>query len=76
MMKENRIAELNEVIRFDVISDNGKRKIYVELKNKHNTMNSSSSQKNYMRMQAKLLEEPTCECFLVEVIARKSQDIV
>ncbi|MCL2555411.1 MAG: Eco47II family restriction endonuclease [Firmicutes bacterium] len=60
---------------FDVVFDNGKRRIYVELKNKHNTMNSSSSQKTYMRMQAKLLEEPECECFLVEVIAKKSQNV-
>jgi len=61
---------------FDILFDNGKRRIYVELKNKHNTMNSSSSQKTYTRMQAKLLEEPNCECFLVEVIAKKSQNIV
>lgn len=35
------------------VLDNGNRvaKIYVELKNKHNTMNSSSAGKTYMKMQ-------------------------
>ncbi|MBA5249048.1 MAG: Eco47II family restriction endonuclease [Gammaproteobacteria bacterium] len=48
---------------------------YVEMKNKHNTMNSSSSQKTYMRMQHTLLSNPSAECMLVEVIAKKSQNI-
>lgn len=58
---------------FDVVNEN--KKIYVEIKNKHNTMNSSSSQKTYMRMQAKILQEPSGTCMLVEVIAKKSQNI-
>ena len=49
---------------------------YVEMKNKHNTMNSSSSQKTYMRMQNTLLNNPDATCMLVEVIARNSQNIV
>jgi hypothetical protein len=49
---------------------------YVEMKNKHNTMNSSSSQKTYMRMQATLLNNPNAKCMLVEVIARNSQNII
>ena len=49
--------------------------IYVEMKNKHNTMNSSASAKTYMRMQAQLLNDNDCACFLVEVIAKKSQNI-
>lgn len=53
---------------------NESQKIYVEMKNKHNTMNSSSSQKTYMRMQAMLIKEPTATCMLVEVIATKSQN--
>lgn len=57
---------------FDVINE--KKKIFVEMKNKHNTMNSSSSQKTYTRMQAKLLKDPKAQCFLVEVIAKKSQN--
>jgi len=49
---------------------------YVEMKNKHNTMNSSSSQKTYMRMQNTLLNSPNATCMLVEVIARNSQNII
>lgn len=56
--------------------ENMSQKIYVEMKNKHNTMNSSSSQKTYMRMQHTLLQKPKAKCFLVEVIASNSQDIV
>lgn len=45
------------------------------MKNKHNTMNSSSSAKTYMRMQHKVLNEPKATCMLVEVIAKNSQNI-
>lgn len=61
---------------FDVIFETENSKIYIEMKNKHNTMNSSSSQKTYMKMQSLLLREPNAECYLVEVIARRSQNIV
>lgn len=62
---------------FDVIyTKNDGNKIYVEMKNKHNTMNSSSSQKTYMRMQNKIIEDTNAECFLVEAIAKNSQNIV
>lgn len=50
---------------------------YVELKNKHNTMNSSSSAKTFMRMQNHLLnarDRNTSICALVEVIAKRSGD--
>lgn len=59
---------------FDI--ENHRQKIYVEMKNKHNTMNSSSSAKTYLRMQNKLLHEPEATCLLVEVIAKRSQNIV
>ena len=49
--------------------------IYVEMKNKHNTMNSAASAKTFMKMQGQLLRENDCACFLVEVIAKKSQNI-
>lgn len=58
---------------FDVI--NQSKKIYVEMKNKHNTMNSSSSQKTYMKMQDQLIEDSESVCLLVEVIAKRSQNI-
>lgn len=58
------------------ISDIGNIKtIYVELKNKHNTMNSSSSSKTYIKMQNQLLNDDNCACFLVEVISPHSQNI-
>ncbi|MGX3067201.1 Eco47II family restriction endonuclease [Ursidibacter arcticus] len=59
---------------FDIVND--EQKIYVEMKNKHNTMNSASSAKTYLRMQNKLLNEPGATCLLVEVIAKKSQNNV
>ncbi|MCF7988325.1 MAG: Eco47II family restriction endonuclease [Methylovulum sp.] len=59
---------------YDII--NADKHIYVEMKNKHNTMNSSSSQKTYMRMQYTLLKNPSACCYLVEVIAKKSQNII
>ena len=58
------------------VADNDKvSRVFVEMKNKHNTMNSSSSAKTYIKMQAKLLEDDDCACFLVEAIAKKSQNI-
>lgn len=50
-------------------------RIYVEMKNKHNTMNSASSSKTYIKMQDQLLNDDDCACFLVEAIAQKSQNI-
>ena len=57
---------------FDLINE--KEKIYVEMKNKHNTMNSSSAQKTYIMMQSKILEGADITCMLVEVIAKNSQN--
>lgn len=57
---------------FDV--ENDKLHIYVEMKNKHNTMNSASSQRTYMKMQSKLLEDDEATCYLVEAISKRSQD--
>ena len=57
---------------FDLINE--EEKIYVEMKNKHNTMNSSSSQKTYIKMQGMLLQNAQNRCFLVEVIAKNSQN--
>lgn len=63
---------------WDVIFNGENIKYYVEMKNKHNTMNSSSSGKTFMRMQNHLLNSNDREisvCALVEVIAKRSQDI-
>ncbi|MDW8509798.1 Eco47II family restriction endonuclease [Streptococcus mutans] len=50
-------------------------RVYVEMKNKHNTMNSASSGKTFMKMQNQLLQDDDCACFLVEAIAKNSQNI-
>lgn len=57
---------------FDIINE--QKKIFVEMKNKHNTMNSSSSQKTYLKMSAKVQNDSLARCFLVEIIAKISQD--
>ena len=49
--------------------------IYVEMKNKHNTMNSSAAGKTFIKMQHQILSNDDCACFLVEAIAKKSQNI-
>ncbi len=59
-------------VGFDV--ENDELHIYVEMKNKHNTMNSASSQKTYMKMQGKLLDDDEATCYLVEVISKRSRD--
>ncbi len=59
---------------YDIINE--EQHIYCEMKNKHNTMNSSSSQKTYMRMQNTLLQDSIATCYLVEVIAKHSQNII
>jgi len=52
---------------WDIIFQGEGYKIFVEMKNKHNTMNSSSAQKTYIQMQNKILKSPNDYCFLVEV---------
>lgn len=51
-------------------------KVYVEMKNKHNTMNSSAAQKTFLKMTTQILNEDNCECYLVEIIAKRSQNVV
>lgn len=64
-------------VGFDVIYNrtNGS-KVYVEIKNKHNTMNSSAAQKTFLKMTTQLLNDDNCDCYLVEIIAKKSQNII
>lgn len=59
---------------FDVLND--ELHIYVEMKNKHNTMNRSSSSDTYVKMQNKILKDDKATCMLVETIAKRSQNIV
>lgn len=51
------------------------RNIYAELKNKHNTMNSSSAEKVFEKLKGVIVGNPHATAYLVEVIAKKSQDI-
>ena len=51
------------------------RTVYVEMKNKHNTMNSAATGKTFIKMQNQLLRDDDCACFLVEAIAGRSQNI-
>ncbi len=57
---------------FDVVNE--ERHIFVEMKNKHNTMNSAASQKTYMKMQNKIVRDSRAICMLVETIAARSQN--
>lgn len=59
---------------FDLVND--QLHYYAEIKNKHNTMNSSSASDLYIKMQHKILKDDQAICYLVEVIARTSQDTV
>lgn len=45
------------------------------MKNKHNTMNSASASKTFIKMQSQFLNDDDCACFLVEAIAQRSQNI-
>lgn len=57
---------------FDVVNE--EKHIFVEMKNKHNTMNSAAAQKTYMKMQNKIIRDSKATCMLVEVIATHSQN--
>ena len=61
--------------KWDVIVRCDNCTIYVEMKNKHNTMNAASSQKTYIQMQDHILSNPDDFCFLVETIAPATRDI-
>lgn len=50
-------------------------RVFVEMKNKHNTMNSSAAGKTYIKMQDKIGRDDGAACFLVEAIAKRSQNI-
>lgn len=63
---------------WDIIFTSYDKTYYVEMKNKHNTMNSSSSGKTFMKMQNHLLNSDDKErsiCALVEIISKYSQNI-
>lgn len=55
--------------------ENYERNIFAEFKNKHNTMNSGASKNVHARMSGLVEGNTRATCYLVEVIAKKSQDI-
>lgn len=61
---------------FDIF--NNEKKIYVEMKNKHNTMNSASASATYLKMLDKLMRSGSSDtqCFLVEIISKRSQNSI
>ena len=58
---------------YDIVNET--EQFYVEMKTKHNTMNSSSSKSTYNMMLNTLVDNPAAKCFLVEVIATRSQNV-
>lgn len=58
---------------FDV--ENHGRRIYAEIKNKHNTMNSSAAKAVHAHMRGLVEGDSKACCYLVEIVAKKSQDI-
>lgn len=58
---------------FDI--ENKDKGIYVEMKNKHNTMNAASSRDTFLVLQNKAASDNNAKCMLVEVIAKKSQNV-
>lgn len=66
-------------VGFDVIytDPNSGKKLYVEMKNKHNTMNDAAQKDTCLKLFNQLLKDPECiGCYLVEAIAPISRDIV
>lgn len=61
--------------RIELPEGDSVKTVYVEMKNKHNTMNSAAGIRTYMKMQSQLLADDDCACFLVEAIAKQSQNI-
>lgn len=56
---------------FDIVNE--QRKLYVELKTKHNTMNASAARDTMLSMYNKVSNDLEAQCMLVEVIAKRSQ---
>ena len=54
----------------DLVND--QRTIFAELKNKHNTMNSSSSEATIQKLINTAEKNPKATCYLIQIIAKKS----
>jgi hypothetical protein len=53
---------------------NNKQLVYVEIKSKWNTMNVNSAQNAYHKMEQEIKQNPQAQCYLVEIIAKKTQN--
>ena len=53
---------------------NNKQLIYAEIKSKWNTMNVNSAQNAYHKMEQEINQSPQAKCYLVEIIAKRTQD--
>lgn len=65
-------------VGFDIIYTDpiDNKKYYIEMKNKHNTMNDNAKIAVFEKMNNKLNQEPDSICMLVEVISGKSKNEV
>lgn len=54
---------------------NSNNTLFGEIKNKHNTMNSSSMESTFQKLQSFAQTYPNSTCYLIEIIATASQDI-
>lgn len=54
---------------------NSAKTIFGEIKNKHNTMNSSSAEKVFEKLKGIVVGNPSATAYLIEIIAKKSQDV-
>lgn len=59
---------------YKIDESNTVHKIYAEVKNKHNTMNSSSSDSILNKMKRQITADDDCCCMLVQAIATKHQN--
>ena len=55
---------------YDIKADDNS--LYAEIKNKHNTMNSSSAESAFQKLARFADDNKTAKCYLVEVLAKKS----
>jgi translation elongation factor EF-G len=66
--------EAPDLSGYDVKSNDNT--IFAEVKNKHNTMNSSSAKSTFLKLKNYAEEYENSTCYLVEVISKKSQEKV
>lgn len=53
---------------------NTDKTIFAEVKNKHNTMNSSSAEATFQKLESVANKYPNATCYLVQIIAKSSVD--